>query len=190
MVPTCEDEAAEVIRTPIVPRKSHFFFPSPMSVWTHSPIAIKAGHVSSVNHNSTYTNPHFNMKTAITFCALSFAISAVNATHSESNAQRLARGLPPLPPRRRYSGAKRSTTSSTPFHCDTKKTFCCSISSPRTAPPPRTSSVVLALATAAVASKSPRVASPHLTILAPRARWPDVAAILLGLISSGSTARM
>ncbi|KAJ6567773.1 hypothetical protein DFH09DRAFT_1363356 [Mycena vulgaris] len=67
------------------------------------------------------------MKSAIVFCALSFAISAVDAlpAHSNSNAERLARGLPPLPPRRRH-GAKRTTPSSTPFHCDTKKTFCCS----------------------------------------------------------------
>ncbi|KAJ7503245.1 hypothetical protein B0H11DRAFT_2222523 [Mycena galericulata] len=66
------------------------------------------------------------MKTAIIFSALSLAISAVDALPNESNAQRLARGLPPLPPRRRQLGAKRSTPSSTPFHCDTKKTFCCS----------------------------------------------------------------
>ncbi|KAJ7489369.1 hypothetical protein FB451DRAFT_1167049 [Mycena latifolia] len=66
------------------------------------------------------------MKSAIFFCALSFAISAVEGLPSESNAQRLARGLPPLPPRRRHSGAKRTTPSSTPIQCETKKTFCCS----------------------------------------------------------------
>ncbi|KAF7368978.1 Hydrophobin [Mycena venus] len=67
------------------------------------------------------------MKNTIIFCALSYAISVVGAVRFESNAQRLARGLPPLPPRRRFgSGAKRSTTSPTPFHCDAKKNFCCS----------------------------------------------------------------
>ncbi|KAJ7681666.1 hypothetical protein B0H17DRAFT_1205649 [Mycena rosella] len=60
--------------------------------------------------------------TTVFVCALSFAISALA---SNSNANRLARGLPPLPPRRRQPGAKRLTPSSTPFHCDTKKTFCC-----------------------------------------------------------------
>ncbi|KAJ7680014.1 hypothetical protein B0H17DRAFT_1206164 [Mycena rosella] len=60
--------------------------------------------------------------TTVFVCALSFAISALA---SDSNADRLARGLPPLPPRRRQPGAKRLSPSSTPFHCDTKKTFCC-----------------------------------------------------------------
>ncbi|KAJ7496533.1 hypothetical protein FB451DRAFT_1385930 [Mycena latifolia] len=66
------------------------------------------------------------MKSSIVFCALSFAISALGALPSDSNAQRLARGLPPLPPRRRQHGAKRTTPSSTPHQCNTKKTFCCS----------------------------------------------------------------
>ncbi|KAJ7511724.1 hypothetical protein B0H11DRAFT_2214599 [Mycena galericulata] len=66
------------------------------------------------------------MKTAIFFSALSLVISAVEALPRDSNAQRLARGLPPLPPQRRQPGFKRSTPSSTPFHCDTKKTLCCS----------------------------------------------------------------
>ncbi|KAJ7692864.1 hypothetical protein B0H17DRAFT_1200193 [Mycena rosella] len=65
------------------------------------------------------------MKSTIFVCALSFAISAVGALPNDSNAQRLARGLPPLPPRRRHFGAKRTTPSSTPFQCATKKTFCC-----------------------------------------------------------------
>ncbi|KAJ7433725.1 hypothetical protein FB451DRAFT_1399500 [Mycena latifolia] len=52
-------------------------------------------------------------------------MSVVNAL-PDSNAQRLARGLPPLPPRRRQHGAKRTTPSSTPYQCNSKKTFCCS----------------------------------------------------------------
>ncbi|KAJ6468706.1 hypothetical protein DFH09DRAFT_1345007 [Mycena vulgaris] len=64
------------------------------------------------------------MKSSIVFCALSFAIAAVEAGTRDSNAHRLARGLPPLPPRRRQSG-KRTTPSSTPFTCASKKTFCC-----------------------------------------------------------------
>ncbi|KAJ6568423.1 hypothetical protein DFH09DRAFT_1313868 [Mycena vulgaris] len=64
------------------------------------------------------------MKSSIVFCALSFAIAAVEARPRDSNAHRLARGLPPLPPRRRQSG-KRTTPSSTPFTCASKKTFCC-----------------------------------------------------------------
>ncbi|KAJ7471059.1 hypothetical protein FB451DRAFT_1399805 [Mycena latifolia] len=66
------------------------------------------------------------MKSSIVvFCGLSFAISAVGALSSDSNAQHLARGLPPLPPRRRQPGTKRSTPSSTPYQCGMKKTFCC-----------------------------------------------------------------
>ncbi|KAJ7042694.1 hypothetical protein C8F04DRAFT_1252104 [Mycena alexandri] len=42
------------------------------------------------------------------------------------NAQRMARGLGPLPPtRRRASTAKRATASSTPISCSTKTTVCC-----------------------------------------------------------------
>ncbi|KAJ6543626.1 hypothetical protein DFH09DRAFT_1322083 [Mycena vulgaris] len=66
------------------------------------------------------------MKSTTFFCALSFAIAAVEAIPRDSNAHRLARGLPPLPPRRRQPGAKRSTPSSTPVTCASKKTFCCS----------------------------------------------------------------
>ncbi|KAJ7334747.1 hypothetical protein DFH08DRAFT_813793 [Mycena albidolilacea] len=68
------------------------------------------------------------MKTTILFCALSYAISIVQATRGDSNAERFARGLPPLPPRRvsRPLGAKRSTTSSKPFQCSPKAHFCCS----------------------------------------------------------------
>ncbi|KAF7354725.1 hypothetical protein MSAN_01386500 [Mycena sanguinolenta] len=69
------------------------------------------------------------MKTTVAFCALSYAISAVGATRPESNAQRLARGLPPLAPKRRFSnlrsGAKRTAPSSTPFSCSPQKNFCC-----------------------------------------------------------------
>ncbi|KAF7377756.1 hypothetical protein MSAN_00198600 [Mycena sanguinolenta] len=70
------------------------------------------------------------MKTTTAFCALSYAISIVGATRPESNAQRLARGLPPLAPKRRFSnlrsGAKRVVPSSTPFSCSPQKNFCCS----------------------------------------------------------------
>ncbi|KAJ6455392.1 hydrophobin, partial [Mycena sanguinolenta] len=69
------------------------------------------------------------MKTTVAFCTLSYAISVVGATRPESNAQRLARGLPPLAPKRRFSnnfsGAKRTAPSSTPFSCSPQKNFCC-----------------------------------------------------------------
>ncbi|KAJ7864967.1 hypothetical protein B0H14DRAFT_422680 [Mycena olivaceomarginata] len=71
------------------------------------------------------------MKTTIIFYALNaltFATFAVNAALRESNAQRFARGLPPLPPRRHFGQpkARGATASSTPFKCETKKNFCCS----------------------------------------------------------------
>ncbi|KAJ6460891.1 hypothetical protein C8R45DRAFT_1108717 [Mycena sanguinolenta] len=66
------------------------------------------------------------MKTTVAFCALSYAISVVGATRPESNSQRLARGLPPLAPKRRFSsGAKRTAPSSTPFSCSPQQNFCC-----------------------------------------------------------------
>ncbi|KAJ7650033.1 hypothetical protein FB45DRAFT_1017438 [Roridomyces roridus] len=66
------------------------------------------------------------MKTTILLSALSLAtFVAVDALPQDTNARRLARGLPPLPPRRRTPGAvKRLTPSSTPYTCGTKKTFC------------------------------------------------------------------
>ncbi|KAJ7363778.1 hypothetical protein DFH08DRAFT_949412 [Mycena albidolilacea] len=71
------------------------------------------------------------MKTTTLFYALNaltFATFAVDAAPRESNAQRFARGLPPLPPRRHFGQpkARGATTSSTPFKCETKKNFCCS----------------------------------------------------------------
>ncbi|KAJ6448910.1 hypothetical protein C8R45DRAFT_1114976 [Mycena sanguinolenta] len=67
--------------------------------------------------------------TVVSFCALSYAITALGATNPESNAKRIARGLPPLPPQRRFSnlgsGAKRTTPSGTPFSCSPQKNFCC-----------------------------------------------------------------
>ncbi|KAF7375104.1 hypothetical protein MSAN_00396800 [Mycena sanguinolenta] len=67
--------------------------------------------------------------TIVSFCALSYAIATVGAARPESNAKRLARGLPPLPPRRRFSnlrpGAKRTAPSGTPFSCAPEKNFCC-----------------------------------------------------------------
>ncbi|KAJ7506989.1 hypothetical protein B0H11DRAFT_188225 [Mycena galericulata] len=66
------------------------------------------------------------MKAAIVLTFLTLTFSAVDAAPRDTNARRLARGLPPLAPKRRQPGAKRNQASSTPFHCDTKKTFCCS----------------------------------------------------------------
>ncbi|KAJ7267152.1 hypothetical protein C8J57DRAFT_1510261 [Mycena rebaudengoi] len=60
------------------------------------------------------------------FALLSLAALSVEATSLNTNAERLARGLPPLPPRRRVPGAIRPRTSSTPFHCEAKAKFCCS----------------------------------------------------------------
>ncbi|KAJ6486869.1 hypothetical protein C8R45DRAFT_930450 [Mycena sanguinolenta] len=77
------------------------------------------------------------MKTTIVFYALSYALSVVGAPR-ETNAQRFARGLPPLPPKFRYSPSvsrvKRASTSSTPFTCAAKKPFCCSILESATIP--------------------------------------------------------
>ncbi|KAJ6552250.1 hypothetical protein DFH09DRAFT_1366356, partial [Mycena vulgaris] len=68
------------------------------------------------------------MKTSVLLAFISLTISAVEALPRDTNANRLARGLPPLPPHRRQDATGKrlkSRASSTPFHCDTKKTFCC-----------------------------------------------------------------
>ncbi|KAJ7334685.1 hypothetical protein DFH08DRAFT_879107 [Mycena albidolilacea] len=68
------------------------------------------------------------MKTFIAFCVLAFAISVVETTPAQTNAQRFALGLPPLPPRNMgvsRSGARRATTSSTPYQCGVKRNLCC-----------------------------------------------------------------
>ncbi|KAJ7766360.1 hypothetical protein DFH07DRAFT_769902 [Mycena maculata] len=67
------------------------------------------------------------MKPAVVLAFLSLTFSAsVDAVPRDTNAWRLVRGLPPLKPVRRETGAKRSRTSSTPFHCASSQTFCCS----------------------------------------------------------------
>ncbi|KAJ7724607.1 hypothetical protein DFH07DRAFT_758929 [Mycena maculata] len=72
------------------------------------------------------------MKVAVVLAFLSLTFSSVDAAvPRDTNARRLARGLPPLKPVRREAGtftlcAKRSSTSSTPFQCQSKQTFCCS----------------------------------------------------------------
>ncbi|KAJ7157377.1 hypothetical protein C8R46DRAFT_1040395 [Mycena filopes] len=66
------------------------------------------------------------MKASIIFCAFCFAIFGVHAARaeSESSSRCLARGLSPLPPRRRLTGGpKQAAPSSTPFQCATKKTL-------------------------------------------------------------------
>ncbi|KAF8189910.1 hypothetical protein K438DRAFT_1971412 [Mycena galopus ATCC 62051] len=76
--------------------------------------------------------------TTIIICALSWVISAVDAAPRETNAQRFAHGLPPLPPKRRsstsVSGAKRAIISSTPFSCAAQKPFCCALLESATIP--------------------------------------------------------
>ncbi|KAJ7126168.1 hypothetical protein C8R44DRAFT_618425 [Mycena epipterygia] len=44
------------------------------------------------------------MKASIVFYVLTLAIPAIRALLRETNAQRFARGLPPLPPKRRQPG--------------------------------------------------------------------------------------
>ncbi|KAF9011752.1 fungal hydrophobin-domain-containing protein [Cyathus striatus] len=66
------------------------------------------------------------MKFTTVFAVLAATAATVAAT-PETNAQRLARGLPPNPPARRATpvGAKRSTPSGTPSQCNTGAIQCC-----------------------------------------------------------------
>ncbi|KAG6809650.1 hypothetical protein H0H92_015336 [Tricholoma furcatifolium] len=65
------------------------------------------------------------MKFTTIFTIVAAAAATVSATSgAETNAERMARGLPPLPPTRR-SGARRATPSSTPQTCSTGPVQCC-----------------------------------------------------------------
>ncbi|KAK7471932.1 hypothetical protein VKT23_000037 [Stygiomarasmius scandens] len=60
--------------------------------------------------------------------ALVSAAATVDALPRETNGERLARGLPPLPPTKRATPAfeaKRGAPSSTPGQCSTGSTYCC-----------------------------------------------------------------
>ncbi|KAF9531083.1 hypothetical protein CPB83DRAFT_761920 [Crepidotus variabilis] len=60
--------------------------------------------------------------------ALSVVVVSVCAQPTETNAQRMARGLPPMSPFRRATGlqaARRSSPSSTPGSCNTGAIQCC-----------------------------------------------------------------
>ncbi|RDB17186.1 Hydrophobin-1 [Hypsizygus marmoreus] len=68
------------------------------------------------------------MKFTTIFAIVAAAAVSVGAVPSETNANRLARGLTPLPPVRRgtpVGSAKRGTPSSTPGQCNTGPIQCC-----------------------------------------------------------------
>jgi hypothetical protein len=67
------------------------------------------------------------MKFSTVTVAVLAATAATVAAVPETNAQRLARGLPPNPPARRATpaGARRSTPSGTPSQCNTGPVQCC-----------------------------------------------------------------
>ncbi|KAL0945827.1 hypothetical protein HGRIS_012111 [Hohenbuehelia grisea] len=69
------------------------------------------------------------MKFSAVFAVAAAAATVVGAVPGvETNAQRLARGLPPNPPTRRSAAevmAKRSKPSSPPSQCNTGSTLCC-----------------------------------------------------------------
>ncbi|TFK32263.1 fungal hydrophobin-domain-containing protein [Crucibulum laeve] len=68
------------------------------------------------------------MKFTTAFAFLAASAALVGAVPAETNADRLARGLPPLPPTRRAPtpvGAKRSTPSGSPNTCSTGPVQCC-----------------------------------------------------------------
>ncbi|KAG6861146.1 hypothetical protein C0995_003414 [Termitomyces sp. Mi166 len=67
------------------------------------------------------------MKFTTIFATLATLAISVSALPGETNAQRMARGLPPLPPVRRATPvdvAKRATPSKTPT-CSSGSTLCC-----------------------------------------------------------------
>ncbi|KDR76991.1 hypothetical protein GALMADRAFT_246172 [Galerina marginata CBS 339.88] len=68
------------------------------------------------------------MKFTTVVAVLAAAVASVESRPSETNADRLARGLPPLPPTRRatpIAGARRSSPSGISNSCNTGPVQCC-----------------------------------------------------------------
>ncbi|KAF5384258.1 hypothetical protein D9615_003437 [Tricholomella constricta] len=68
------------------------------------------------------------MKFTAVFAVAAAAAASVGAVPAETNANRLARGLTPLPPVRRATpvgAARRSSPSGTPYQCSTGPVQCC-----------------------------------------------------------------
>ncbi|KAG5644495.1 hypothetical protein DXG03_008322 [Asterophora parasitica] len=68
------------------------------------------------------------MKLTTIFAVVAAAAATVSAMPAETNADRLARGLPPLPPVRRATpigAARRATPSGSPNQCNTGPVQCC-----------------------------------------------------------------
>ncbi|OBZ72136.1 Hydrophobin-1 [Grifola frondosa] len=70
------------------------------------------------------------MKLTVALAALALTAASVESASLGTNAERFARGLPPLPPRRRYdptavSPAKRASPSGSPGQCNTGPIQCC-----------------------------------------------------------------